>query len=307
MKSFIKVSEVWVPSASGSELELQAGHYGDSHQLRELSLAKKFPFGAGIPGMAWAVGHPLLTGADSGDFQRSAAALSCGISTVVALPIFAGDYLTGVLVLMLGDEEDQVGAIEVWHCDSKQSYDLKLYAGYFGQLKQFEVSARHTSFRQGTGLPGRAWESGAPVLMKDLGHSHAFVRREGALRAGINTGLSFPVFHDAHQVYVMALLSSLTSPIARQVEIWERDPKGPGLTFSEGESSFGEDLSQRYQRMQIAPREGLLGRALFTGAPALSSDLAADTPVNPDWGLTHAMAIPIVEGGRCRALVVLYN
>lgn len=303
----IKATEVWVPNSSRSALELLAGSYGELHELRAVSESKKFAFGAGLPGMAWAAGHPLITNAESDDFHRSAVARAAGVSSVLAIPVFAGDFLTGVLTLLLSDAEQNVGAVEVWHCDLRKSYDLRLASGYFGQLKYFESTARHTSFRQGTGLPGRAWDEGLPVLMEDLGHSHAFLRREGALRAGITTGLAFPVFHDPAHVYVVAMLSSIATPIARQVEIWHRDLVGPGLVFNSGHSPIHEDLAARYDDTQIAPREGMLGRALFTGAPSLCLELKGETPVNLEAGLSQGVAIPIIDDGRCRAVIALYN
>jgi len=303
----IKAMEVWVPDPTRSTLELQSGHYGDLVELRSVSEKKRFAFGSGLPGMAWAAGHPLITDSESDDFHRSAIARKSGISSVAALPIFAGDYLTGVLTILLSDADEDVGALEIWHCDLTTSYDLRLDCGHFGQLKYFESTARHTSFRQGTGLPGRAWEEGLPVLMDDLGHSHAFIRREGALRAGITTGLAFPVFHDPAHVYIVALLSSAKAPIARQIEVWERDPLGPGLTFRQGYGPINEDLKARYQKTQIAPREGMLGRALFSGVPTLSNNLERDTPVNPEAGLTKGVALPVIDSGRCRAVIALYD
>lgn len=303
----IKAIEVWVPDPARSTLELQSGHYGELSELRSISEKKRFAFGAGLPGMAWAAGHPLITDSESDDFHRSAVARKYGISSVAAIPVFAGDYLTGVLTILLSDAETDVGALEIWHCDLRSSYDLRLDSGHFGQLKYFESTARHTSFRAGTGLPGRAWEEGLPVLMEDLGHSHAFLRREGALRAGITTGLAFPVFHDPAHVYIVAMLSSVTTPIARQVEIWERDPLGPGLVFRQGHSPINEDLTARYQKTQIAPREGMLGRALFSGVPTLSTNLERDTPVNLQAGVTKGVALPVIDNGRCRALIALYD
>jgi hypothetical protein len=234
-------------------------------------------------------------------------ALAAGISSVLAIPIFAGQFLTGVLTLLLSNGPQDTGAVEVWHCDLRKGYDLRLASGHFGQLKYFESIARHTSFRQGTGLPGRAWEEGAPVLMEDLGHARGFVRREGALRAGITTGVAFPVFHDPSQVYVVALLSSDSTPLWRQLEIWERDLTSDGLVFAAGKSVTGEDLRTVHAATRIAPREGPLGRCLFTGLPTLSLGPEAEGSSPTARGLSQLLAFPIIDAGRCRAVVALYN
>jgi hypothetical protein len=122
MKPFIKATEIWAPARDKLQLELVSSNYGDLAGFKEISEKKRFDYDHGLPGKAWAAGHPLvLTQFENSYFERTEAAKAAGISAGIALPVFAGDCLTGVVVFLCGDDEDSAGAIELWHCDTKNS------------------------------------------------------------------------------------------------------------------------------------------------------------------------------------------
>ena len=147
--------EVWVPSKDKLQLEFCNGHYGELKEFKEASVTKTFEYNKGLPGKAWAAGHPLVLNDFEGSyFERIEAAKIDGITAGIALPIFSGDFLTAVIVFLCSDDDENVGAIEVWHCDTTKSHDLKLMDGYFGTLEHFKFKSLHTTFRKGIGLPG---------------------------------------------------------------------------------------------------------------------------------------------------------
>ena len=175
-KTFIRVIELWVPSADGSLLEFGGGLYGTAGRFGALSRNMCFGRDEGLPGRAWASGRPIvLKQLADGYFLRARAASAEGLTCAVALPVFAGSAdsdLRAVLVLFCGDDEAHVGAIELWHNDAATSTDLKLDDGYYGGTAEiFEFVSRHTSFRAGFGLPGLAWASGLPVFMPEIGRA----------------------------------------------------------------------------------------------------------------------------------------
>jgi hypothetical protein len=307
MDSFVKAVEVWGPRKGSMELEFIAGSYGALTAFRAASEKERFGFDVGLPGKAWAQRHPLLMHTDSAYFQRANAAKDAGITTAIAYPVFSGDYLMGVAVFLCGDDARSAGAIEVWHCDTTASYDLCLLDGHFGKLEHFASVSRTTAFRQGTGLPGRVWESGMPLVMKDLGTSHQFIRYESALKAGITTGLGLPFFDDPQQVFLMTFLSALSTPIAKQIEIWLPDAARRSLSFSSGYSAAGRDLPSLYGDVRLDTRKTSLGRALFSGMPVVSEDIAGEGANTVELGLRTAIAIPVLERGRCKAVVAMYN
>jgi hypothetical protein len=150
------------------------------------------------------------------------------------LPIFAGDFLTAVVVLFCGGGDVHIGAIELWHADLVASYDLRLADGHFGAADTFEFNARHTKFPRGYGLPGRAWKANMPSIAKDLLDSKSFLRSQQAVEIGINRGLGIPYLHASGHTWVVTFLSALDTPIARRLEIWVPNEAPDALIFSFG-------------------------------------------------------------------------
>src|SRR5262249_57085478 len=52
------------------------------------------------------------------------------------------------------------------------------------QAPEFEAATRARTFPRGSGLPGRAWASRAPVCVADLANDPAFLRASAAARDG---------------------------------------------------------------------------------------------------------------------------
>jgi hypothetical protein len=195
-----------------------------------------FGFGEGLPGKAWALGHPvILKDFNASGFERTAAAKAAGLTCAAALPVFAGEFLMAVVVLFCGDDETHVGAIELWHHDAGSSNDLKLADGYFGAADTFEFNARHAKFPRGYGLPGRAWRAHMPVIMHDLLNSKDFLRAKQALEIGINRGLGIPYAPGSGHTYVLTILCARNTPIARRLEVWVPNQTGDALLFHGGD------------------------------------------------------------------------
>lgn len=306
MRAFLKATEVWAPTQDSMALELVGGDYGELTGLRDLSMQKRFAYDRGLPGKTWAKRRPLLIKTDSPEFERREVAQRAGITTAIGLPVFAGDYLMGVVVFLCGGDSDSLGAIELWHCDTNESYDMRFVDGHFGELSRFESIAKSTSFRKGTGLVGQVWERRRPVVLTDLGRSHRFIRAEGALEAGLTTGLGIPVTIEDGQDFIMTFLSARGTPIARQIEIWEPDTSRRSVTFAAGYSDSGLDLQERYRFVRIAVCDGLIGQVLLTGAPALSLKVQ-DSPAPAEANFRSVTAIPVLAQGRCQSIVVLYS
>jgi hypothetical protein len=226
MNTFIRASEVWVPSADRTMLEFGGGLYGSATRFAALSRGLCFGRGEGLPGQAWEQGRPLvLKTFDNSYFRRTAAAHAEGITCGIAVPIYAGDFLTSVLVIFCGDDAAHAGAIELWRNDPAVSSDMTLDDGYYGTTADtFEFMSRRTSFRRGSGLPGLAWQSGLPVFFEDLGKSARFLRADTAQKVGINRGFAIPCPIRGNEHYVLAFLSALNTPIARRFEVWKPDP-----------------------------------------------------------------------------------
>ena len=216
MKTFIRAVEVWVPSTDRSMLEFGGGLYGTATRFAALSRTLCFGRGEGLPGQAWEQGRPIILKAFDGSyFRRTAAAHAEGITCGIALPIFAGDFLTSVLVIFCGDDEAHAGAIELWHNDPAASSDMTLVDGYYGTTAEtFEFMSRRTTIRRGNGLPGMAWESGTPVFFEDLGKAARFLRADTAQKVGINRGFAIPcAVQKAENHVVLEILPDTTRAV----------------------------------------------------------------------------------------------
>ena len=221
MKTFIRVVELWVPDRTRTRLEfggcLASEEYSEFKALSENAL---FAYDEGLPGKAWASGHPvILTKFANSYFKRTEEATEAGLTCGVALPVFAGEFLMAVMVLFCGDDEKHVGAIELWHNDLNRSHEMGLVDGYYGTADMFEFNSRHTKFPRGFGLPGRTWKAGMPLIIKDLHNAKGFLRWEEASEIGINCGVGIP-YAIGDETWVMTFLSAQATPIARRFEIW---------------------------------------------------------------------------------------
>jgi hypothetical protein len=310
MKTFIRVAEVWVPDRDGSLLEFGGGLYGSARRFGSVSPSLCFGRGEGLPGQAWESGRPvMLKKFEGANFRRTQAAAADGLTCGIALPFFAGDHLTSVLVLFCGDDEEHAGAIEVWHNDPGKSRDMTLDDGYYGTTADaFEFISRRTSFRPGTGLPGIAWETGLPVFMPDLGKGGRFLRADGAIKVGINRGFALPCATLGKDVFVMACLSALATPLVQRFESWLPEADGSALRRREGfceKAGVIDGGGERSLRGQ-----GALGRTLATSVPMVA-ERAKDEPGSVgaaarEAGLESMLAIPVLRDGRVTAVVAWY-
>lgn len=308
MKTFIKITEIWTPDKARTRLEFNAGLYGPFLEFRTLSEQKHFDYGEGLPGKAWAAGHPLvLTAFDDSYFQRIEAAQKIGVTCGIAMPVFSGEFLMAVVVFLCGDDKEHAGAIEVWGTNAGTVYELGLIDGYYGSLRDFEWISRRIKMMRGFGLPGRTWESGAPLIIEDVSKSETFVRPKEALQAGIGTGLGIPCLGGSEQIYVITFLSAKKTPIARRIEIWVPNEDRKRLVFRSGVCEQDTDLQRSYETVAIAKGDGLIGRVWLTGVPAVSSNLRQDAAIRDQFArpvtFDSVLAIPVIDAGRLRAIV----
>jgi hypothetical protein len=55
MKTFIKVTEIWIPGKDRTQLELASGAYGALDEFKTASEKTRFNYYEGAPGTAWAI------------------------------------------------------------------------------------------------------------------------------------------------------------------------------------------------------------------------------------------------------------
>jgi len=298
MKTFIKVTEIWIPGKDRTQLELASGAYGDLEEFKTASEQTRFNYYEGVPGTAWALGHPVVVKEFTHScFKRTEAAQKAGLTCAIGIPVFSGEFLMAVVVFLCGDDEDHAGAIEVWGNEPEGSDGLGVIDGYYGTLDYFEFISRKTRIMKGFGLPGRIWEKGLPIIIADLGESESFIRGRDAKNAGITTALGIPLPDKAGFFYLMTFLSAKATPIARQLEIWLPDKKREHLVFNEGFSAKKSNLAEIYAEKSFAKGEGGLGRVWLTGMPAIVEKYEVE-------GSTATLLMPLINQGILKAVIV---
>lgn len=304
MKTFIKVTEIWIPDKDRTQLVFSSGLYGALTDFKAASEQEHFAYDEGLPGKAWAAGHPIvLTKFEHSYFKRTSAAQKAGLTCGIALPIFSGDFLLAVVVFLCGDDEEQAGAIEVWSNDQAKDQTLHLIDGYFGALEHFEAVSRQAFFSKGQGIPGLAWETGMPVLVEDIGKANEFIRSSDAQQAGITTALGIPVVNNCGQCYVMTFLSAKATPIAKRIQIWAFDPQGQQLVCQQGYSKTNNNLAEIFETITVNKGVGALGRVWLTGMPLITGNIE-DSEYNLELdSISSMLAIPVIDQGRLKAIV----
>ena len=224
---------------------------------------------------------------------------------------FFSSLLKAVIVFLCGSDEEHVGAIEVWTNDPAESSEIGLADGYYGSAELFEWSSRNLRFGRGYGLPGLVWQTGMPLILKDLYRAGQFLRWKEALQVGLSTGVGIPCPYDPARTWVMTFLSALGTPIARRFEIWVPDDSLDKLRLHAGACDQNARLATDYEAMRLAKGEGVIGQSLHTGVPAVIDSAANE----PSWlkqsldaaGLNAAVTMPIMgHDAKPKAIVAWY-
>lgn len=308
--TFIKVTEIWGPDATGENLKLKAGNYGDCTAFKMAAKRSVFACGEGLPGQAWLAKKPVIwTNLQVPAFRRKVAVLADGITTGVALPIFTDQVLVAVVVFFCGASVAVHGAIEVWSRLAGEMDTLRLEAGYYGGLPDMEHISRGLEFRAGQGLPGVVWEVERPCVMTEIGESGAFFRAGAARQGQLTSALGIPCSFGQEELSVLCLLSSSACPIARRYEIWvqakEDDRLRQAFAVGDGEKWGAHDTTVR-----LARGDGVLGQVWASGEPVACEDFTGDesAPIvkASESGLRRVVALPTFRGGAISAIVAWY-
>ena len=315
MKTFIRAIEVWVPSADRTMLEFGGGLYGDGDRASRRSAATLcFGRGEGLPGQAWEQGRPLVLKDFEGSyFRRTAAAHAEGITCGIAVPIFAGDFLTAVLVIFCGDDAAHAGAIELWHNDPERVARHDARRRLLRHAPPTPSSSSRAAPASAAAPACRAWPgSGAAGVLRGPRHSGPASCAPTAPSRSASTAASrcrARCRGDEH--YVLAFLSALDTPIARRFEIWKPDAGRARLRLDGGfcEARRPARRGARAPRARSRPghdrpgvphrrARGQRQRRLRAGRLGRGGDRAAASE--------SLLAVPVIQQGRLVAAVAWY-
>jgi methyl-accepting chemotaxis protein len=141
---------------------------------------------------------------------------------------------------------------------------------------EFRRVTLEASFKEGVGLSGRAWKNRDLVFTKDIGEMTDCVRAPIAQRAGVKSGVCFPLIVDGEVVGTMDFFATET------IE--------PSENRLAGLRSVGRLVSQTLERLDGVERERLAAEELRRKVDAMlevvqaaaDGDLTRDVPVSGD-------------------------
>ncbi len=301
MSYFIKAAEVWLPDQSGTHLILGSAHYGDApepavQEFRQASQTMRFAPNEGLPGETWAARRPLIwKDLNNGHFKRQELAVQANLTCGLSIPVFAGEFLLGVVVLFCGAPDAVSGVVEVWRNRDFYDNELHLLDGYYGNLERFEYISRRLTLMRGRGLPGTAWAQQYPVIMTNLAASSSFIRARNAAECNLNSGLAIPFSYTDRDVQVVTFLSTAQTPVADRVEVWRPDEAHRYLLFDQGYSTTGDNLQGTYRGQAFDRGESALGRVWLNGRPLVEKADASESG--------GTVYIPCLEQGFLKAIV----
>ena len=103
--------------------------------------------------------------------------------------------------------EFELGSLWAWNADAETLSCRAFWSAPGIEADDFERVTRAVTFRPGHGVPGRAFETGAPVLTENLSFDSRFPRRAAAATLGLRVGLAFPVVGDEGPLAVLSYYS----------------------------------------------------------------------------------------------------
>lgn len=154
-----------------------------------------------------------------------------------------------------------IKAIEVWLPASDGSL-LEFGGGAYAAVPYFGAVSRAMCFGRGEGLPGRAWDAGHPILLKQFEGSY-FLRSAAAKEAGLTCAIAVPTYRGDELSAVLVLFCGDDTLHAGAIELWRNDPRVTSdITLADGYYGASAEALQTLTRDTYLPRGvGLPGLA----------------------------------------------
>ena len=116
-----------------------------------------------------------------------------------------------------------IRVIEYW-VPSEDGNLLEFGGGLFGSAKRFAAISRSLCFGRGEGLPGQVWDTGRPIVLKELDGNY-FRRADAARAEGLTCGIAMPIFTLDKLSAVVVIFCGDDDAHAGAIELWANDPR----------------------------------------------------------------------------------
>jgi PAS domain S-box-containing protein len=121
-------------------------------------------------------------------------------------------------------QAERLRCVDVWHVETLNA-------------TAFEKQSRDHTFAPGEGLPGRVWQRGEPLWIKDLATESNFPRLTVAANEGIRSAFGFPIL--------------LGGEVYGIIEFFSREPHQPDEELLETMSAIGIQIGQLIERRRV--------------------------------------------------------
>ncbi len=311
-QTLLRSVEVWKASTESQQFECSSGYYKDCSAWSEATReSSEEPMISEIR----TSGLPMVfTDLSTVTSPRIEDAVRDGVTSALGVPTVIGGEVSAVTVMYFSEAPGLVGAIESWVPDRRRR-ELTLGAGHYINLGLFEKTSRCIKWPFGAGLPGLTWRTSMPQLVAGIGRSPSFIRGSDAHDAGLDVGLSLPIFSDLENARaIVLLLSSSHSPLAKVFGLWIPESDGHSLCLER--LCAGEGINVNAQdwvgKLKCQAFEGIAGKAWASRTPVLESDFT-NRPASEAMQrvckepLNWALAIPSIVGNHVHAVCTLYG
>lgn len=187
-----------------------------------------------------------------------------------------------------------IRVIEVWTLDKSGEY-LEFNDGIYGSLDQFREHSQKETFHYGEGLPGTAWKTASPTVLKSFDEAN-FLRTEIAHQVGLTSGIALPIFCGEQLKAVLVFLCGDAKQPSGAIEVWKDDGLS-GMALVEGYYGELEKFEWLSKHIKFQRGRGLPGMVWDTAEPLIadmsdsSSFLRAKAA--EDAGIKTGFAIPV--------------
>ena len=166
-----------------------------------------------------------------------------------------------------------VKAVECWVPGIDRRH-LEYGGGLYGQATRFAMLSRKLCFGRGEGLPGKAWELGHPLLLKQFEGSY-FQRTAAAHAEGLTGALAWPIFAGEYLNAVLVVFFGDGDDHAGAIELWRNDPaESKDMVLADGHyGRTAEAFEFLSRRTSFRRGTGLPGLAWDSGLPVFLPDL----------------------------------
>ena len=163
--------------------------------------------------------------------------------------------------------------IEYWVPGEDASL-LEFGGGLFGDAVRFAANSQNLCFGRGEGLPGQAWESGHPIVLKDLEGSY-FRRARAAKAAGLTCGIAVPIFQAGELSAVTVIFCGDDEEHAGAIELWHQDShESSDMKLTDGYyGTTGDTFESLSRATRVQRGTGLPGLAWERQSPVFLPDL----------------------------------